>query len=177
MDFHPVTKQFWFTEHGRDWLGDELPHDELNVVTKTGENFGFPWCRQGDTPDPEYVKYRDCVSTTAPVLKLGPHVAPTGMHFYTSKMFHAEYKNNIFIARHGSWNRNTKHGYDVMRVVLDAKGKAVKYEPFLMGFVINDKGDPPMWGCPVDLLQLKDGSLLASEDYNGTIYRISYAKK
>jgi glucose/arabinose dehydrogenase len=177
MDWHPVTRQLWFTEHGRDWLGDDSPADELNVVSHKGEHFGFPYCHQGDTLDPEYGKNRSCSEFTPPVLKLGAHVAPLGMRFYTGKMFPAEYRNNIFIAFHGSWNRSTKQGYDVVRVALDAKGKPKGApQPFLEGFLMDAKGDPPMWGRPVDLLLLKDGSMLVSDDYNGIIYRVSYGK-
>ena len=176
FDWHPRTRQLWFTEHGRDWLGDEMPSDELNVVKHQGEHFGFPYCHQGDTLDPEYGKNRSCSEFTPPVLKLGAHVAPLGMRFYTGKMFPPEYKDNIFIARHGSWNRTTKQGYDVYRVVLDDKGKVVKSEPFLTGFLTDEKADPPMWGRPVDVLVMKDGSLLVSDDYNGIVYRVSYKK-
>jgi glucose/arabinose dehydrogenase len=176
FDWNPKTKQLWFTEHGRDWLGDDSPSDELNVVKRQGEHFGFPYCHQGDTLDPEYGKNRDCKQFTPPVLKLGAHVAPLGMRFYTGKMFPAEYSNSIFLARHGSWNRTTKQGYDVIRVVVDAKGKATS-EPFLTGFLTDERADPPMWGRPVDVLVMKDGALLVSDDYNGVIYRISYSKK
>ena len=176
FDWHPRTKQLWFTEHGRDWISDDSPEDELNVVKHQGEHFGFPYCHQGDTLDPEYGKNRSCSEFTPPVLKLGAHVAPLGMRFYTGKMFPAEYKNNIFMARHGSWNRTVKQGYDVYRVVLDDKGKVVKAEPFLTGFLVDDKADPPMWGRPVDVLVMKDGSMLVSDDYNGIVYRVSYKK-
>jgi len=177
FDWHPQTKQLWFTEHGRDWLGDDSPSDELNVAKAKGQHFGYPYCHQGDTLDPEFGKGRDCKAYTPPVLKLGAHVAPLGMRFYTGKMFPAEYRNNIFIARHGSWNRSTKQGYDIYRVVLNENGKVIKSEPFLTGFLTDEKADPPMWGRPVDVLQMKDGSLLFSDDYNGILYRISYAKK
>jgi glucose/arabinose dehydrogenase len=173
--FHPVTKHLWFTEHGRDWMGDDLPSDELNVATKRNQHFGFPYCHQGDTLDPIYGKNRSCADFTPPVIKLGAHVAPLGLRFYTGSMFPAEYKNNIFLAQHGSWNRTTKQGYNVIRVVVDGKGKA-KSEPFLEGFLTDEKADPPMWGRPVDLLVMKDGALLVSDDYNGIIYRISYKK-
>jgi glucose/arabinose dehydrogenase len=176
FDWHPVTKQLWFTNHGRDWMGDDKPSDELNVVSKQGENFGYPFCHQGDIPDPQYGKYASCDQFTPPALKLGAHVAPLGLHFYTGTQFPAEYKNSLFIARHGSWNRSTKQGYDVMRVTLDAKGKVTKYEPFLTGFLFDEKGDPPMWGRPVDLLVMPDGAMLVSDDYNGIIYRVSYKK-
>ena len=170
--FHPVTRHLWFTEHGRDWLGTDLPHDELNVATRKGQHFGFPYCHQGDTLDPVYGKNRSCDEFTKPVLKLGAHVAPLGIKFYTGKMFPAAYQNNAFMARHGSWNRDPKHGYDVLRVIIDAKGNA-RTEPFLTGFLVDEKGDPPMWGRPVDVLTLPDGSLLVSDDYNGIIYRVS----
>src|SRR5258708_2422122 len=176
FDWHPQTKQFGVTDNGRDWISDDMPADELNVVKHQGEHFGFPYCHQGDTLDPEYGKNRSCAQFTPPVLKLGAHVAPLGMRFYTGKMFPAEYKNNIFIARHGSWDRTVKQGYDVYRVALDAKGKVVKAEPFLSGFLVDEKGDPPMWGRPVDVLVMKDGSLLVSDDYNGILYRVSYKK-
>ena len=175
MAFHPKTKQLWFTEHARDWLGDDLPSDELNVVSKKGEHFGFPYCSQGDVLDPQYGKNRSCSEFTPPKLNLGAHVAPLGMRFYTGKMFPAAYTNNIFIAQHGSWNRTIKQGYNVVRVTVDAKGKA-KSEPFLEGFMTDEKADPPMWGRPVDVLQMPDGAMLVSDDYNGIIYRISYKK-
>jgi glucose/arabinose dehydrogenase len=175
FDWHPATKQLWFTEHGRDWMGTDLPDDELNVITRPGQHFGFPFCHQGDTPDPVFGKNRSCKEFTAPVLNLGAHVAPLGIRFYTGNMFPAGYKNTALMARHGSWNRDPKHGYDVLRVIIDAKGKA-RTEPFLTGFLENDKGDPPMWGRPVDVLQMRDGAVLVSDDYNGIIYRVSYKK-
>jgi glucose/arabinose dehydrogenase len=152
-----------------------MPADELNVVTKKGEHFGFPYCFQGDFLDPQYGKNRSCDDFTPPKLKLGAHVAPLGMRFYTGKMFPAAYTDNMLIAQHGSWNRTVKQGYNVVRVTVDAKGNA-KSEPFLEGFLTDDKADPPMWGRPVDVLQLRDGSVLVSDDYNGIIYRVSYRK-
>ncbi len=175
FDWHPKTKQLWFSVHARDWLSDDLPSDMLEVATKKDQHFGFPYCHQGDTLDPIYGKNRSCAEFTPPVLNLGAHVAPMGMRFYTGKMFPAAYKNNIFLAQHGSWNRNTKQGYNVIRVIVDAKGKA-KSEPFLEGFLTDPKGDPPMWGRPADVLVMRDGALLVSDDYNGIIYRISYKK-
>jgi glucose/arabinose dehydrogenase len=177
FDWHPQTKQLWFTNHGRDWVSDDMPNDTLHVVSRKGMNFGYPFCHQGDFLDPEFGKGRSCKEFDPPALKLGAHVAPLGMRFYTGKMFPAEYRNNIFIARHGSWNRSTKQGYDIYRVVLNENGKVIKSEPFLTGFLTDEKADPPMWGRPVDVLQMKDGSLLFSDDYNGILYRISYAKK
>jgi len=176
FDWDPKTKHLWFTEHGRDWLGDDMPSDELNVATRAGQHFGFPYCHQGDTLDPEYGKQRSCKQFTPPALKLGGHVAPLGMRFYRGKMFPAEYQGNIFMAQHGSWNRTTKQGYRVMRVVVQGT-KVVKSEPFLTGFLTDEKGDPPMWGRPVDVLVMKDGALLVSDDYNGILYRISSARK
>jgi glucose/arabinose dehydrogenase len=176
MDFHPVTKQLWFTNHARDWLSDDLPNDTLHRVSRKGMHFGYPFCHQGDTPDPDFGKNRSCKEFDAPALKLGAHIAPIGMRFYNGKMFPAQYQNNIFIAMRGSWNRTVKQGYNVMRVVLDESGKVTKYEPFLTGFLVNDKADPPMWGRPNDVLVMRDGSLLVSDDHNGIIYRISYAK-
>ena len=175
MAFHPVSKDLWFTEHGRDWLGTDLPNDELNVAKKKGQHFGFPFCHQGDTLDPVYGQNRTCDEFSPPVLKLGAHIAPVGMKFYTGQMFPAEYKNSMIIAQHGSWNRDPKQGYNLIRVNLDAKGNATKHA-FVDGFLENEKGDPPMWGRPVDVLQMKDGSILFSDDYNGIIYRVSYSK-
>ena len=175
MDFHPTTKALWFTEHGRDWMGTDLPNDELNVATKAGQHFGFPYCHQGDVLDPIYGGNRSCDQFTPPVANLGPHIAPMGLKFYTGSMFPAEYKNSMLIAQHGSWNRDPKIGYNVIRVNIDGNGKAVT-SPFVDGFLQNDRADPPMWGRPVDVLQLKDGSILFTDDYNGIIYRVSYAK-
>ena len=175
FDWHPKTKQLWFTNHARDWVSDELPNDTLHRVSRKNMNFGYPFCHQGDFLDPDFGKGRSCKEFDAPALKLGPHIAPLGMRFYTGKMFPAEYQNNIFIAMHGSWNRTTKQGYNVMRVVLDDKGNPTM-TPFLTGFLTDEKADPPMWGRPVDVLQMRDGAILVSDDYNGIIYRISYKK-
>ena len=175
MAFHPLTKQLWFTEHGRDWLGTDMPSDELNVVKKQGEHFGFPYCHQGDFLDPVYGQNRSCDEFTKPVDKLGAHIAPLGMKFYTGGMFPKSYRNSMLIAQHGSWNRDPKQGYNVIQVSVDAKGRVTK-TPFVEGFLENDRADPPMWGRPVDVLQLKDGSILFSDDYNGIIYRVSYSK-
>jgi len=176
FDWHPKTGKLWFTEHARDWLSDDSPHDELNVVTRKGQHFGYPFCHQGNLLDPVYGKGRDCKEFTPPALNLGAHVAPIGMRFYSGKMFPAEYQSNIFIAMRGSWNRTIKQGYNITRVTLDEKGKA-KMEPFLTGFLVDEKADPPMWGRPADVMVMRDGSLLVSDDHNGIIYRVSYAKK
>jgi len=150
-----------------------MPNDTLHRVTRDGMNFGYPYCHQGDFPDPEYGKNRSCKEFDPPTAKLGAHVAPLGMRFYTGKMFPAEYQDNIFIAMHGSWDRSVKQGYNVTRVTVDANGNA-KLVPFLEGFLTDAKADPPMWGRPVDVLVMRDGALLVSDDYNGVVYRISY---
>jgi glucose/arabinose dehydrogenase len=175
MDFRPGTHELWFTDNGRDWLGEDSPSDELDVAMKKGQHFGYPYCHQGDVPDPEFGQFRSCSEFVPPVYKLGSHVAPLGAHFYTGSMFPAEYRNNLFIAEHGSWNRTNKQGYRVVRAIIGPKS-SVKVEPFLEGFLVDPKADPPMWGRPVDLLVLHDGSMLVSDDYNGAIYRISYGK-
>ena len=178
FDWNPKTKELWFTNHARDWLGNDTPYDTLNRVAAKGgvPHFGYPFCHDGENLDPEYGKNRSCKEFTKPAQKLGAHIAPLGMRFYSGKMFPAEYQNNIFIAMHGSWNRETKQGYNVMRAVVDDSGKVTKYEPFVTGFMTDEKADPPMWGRPVDVLVMKDGSLLFSDDYNGIIYRVSYGK-
>ena len=175
FDWHPKTKELWFTNHGRDWMGEESPSDTLHRVAKRGVHFGYPFCHQGDTLDPEFGKNRSCSEFTPPTLKLGAHIAPIGMRFYTGKMFPAEYQNNIFIAMRGSWNRTIKQGFNVTRVSFDDQGKP-KMEPFLTGFLVDEKADPPMWGRPSDVLVMRDGSLLVSDDHNGIIYRVSYGK-
>jgi glucose/arabinose dehydrogenase len=171
LAFHPVTHELWFTDNGRDWLGDDSPSDELNRATRKGEHFGYPFCHQGDTLDPEYGKYRNCNEFVPPVAKLGPHVASLGLRFYTGKMFPAEYHNNILIAEHGSWNRTKKSGYNITRVQLGPKGEVVKTEVFLSGILQGDD----FWARINDLLVMPDGSLLISDDWNGAIYRITYA--
>jgi glucose/arabinose dehydrogenase len=179
MDFNPKTKELWFTNHARDWLSDDQPNDTLHRVAiknKIVPNYGYPFCHQGDVLDPEFGKNRSCAEFSKPVAKLGAHIAPLGIKFYTGKMFPAEYQGNMFIAMHGSWNRTTKQGYNVMRGTVGSNGK-VKLQPFVTGFLTDEKADPPMWGRPVDVLQMRDGSLLFSDDYNGILYRVSYAKK
>jgi glucose/arabinose dehydrogenase len=172
MDFHPGTKQLWFTNNGRDWVNDELPNDTLHHVSVKGQNFGFPFCHQGDLLDDEFGQGRSCSEFSKPDLKLGPHVAALGMRFYTGTQFPAEYRNNIFIAEHGSWNRTKKTGYNVSRVVLDAKGNIVKYEPFATGWLQGEQ----FWGRPADVQVAPDGSLLVSDDVAGAIFRIAYKK-
>ena len=170
MDFHPVTHQLWFTNNGRDWVSDDLPNDTLHVLKVKGENFGYPFCHQGDLLDPEYGKGRSCDEFSKPAALLGPHVAALGMRFYTGKMFPQEYANNIFIAEHGSWNRTVMSGYNVSRAVLDATGKVVKVEPFITGWQEGGK----FWGRPADVQVAPDGSLLVSDDVAGVIFRVAY---
>jgi glucose/arabinose dehydrogenase len=175
FDWDPRTKELWFTNHARDWVSDDMPNDTLHRAAKKGMDFGYPFCHQGDFLDPEFGKGRACSEFEAPAAKLGPHIAPMGLRFYTGTMFPAEYRNNIFIAMHGSWNRTTKQGYSVVRATVDGSGK-VELKPFLEGFLTDAKADPPMWGRPVDVLVMRDGALLVSDDYNGIVYRISYAR-
>jgi len=173
MDFQKGTKELWFTNNGRDWADENLPNDTLNRLAHKGMNFGYPFCHQGDFLDPEFGKGRSCDEFDKPEMKLGAHVAALGMRFYNGNMFPAEYKGNIFIAEHGSWNKTKKSGYQVVRVVLDAKNKPVKLEPFITGWLEGES----FWGRPVDLQVLKDGSMLVSDDETGAIFRVSYSKK
>jgi glucose/arabinose dehydrogenase len=173
FDWHPETKELWFTDNGRDMLGDDLPSDELNRVTATGQHFGYPYCHQGDTPDPDLAangQGRGCSAFTPPALKLGAHVASLGMRFYTGTQFPAAYRNSMIIAEHGSWNRSKKSGYRLVRAVIE--GNSVRQEVFAEGWLENERS----WGRPVDVEQMPDGSLLVSDDQAGVIYRISYAR-
>jgi glucose/arabinose dehydrogenase len=169
FDWDPAGNALWFTDNGRDWLGDELPNDELNRVAITGQHFGYPYCHQGDLADPEFGRARNCSEFTPPEAKLGPHVAALGMRFYTGTQFPAEYRGNIFVAEHGSWNRSKKSGYRVKRLIV-ADGKVVKQEVFAEGWLEGERA----WGRPVDIEVMPDGSLLVSDDQAGAIYRISY---
>ena len=173
FDWNPATKNLTFTDNGRDWVSEDIPNDELNVLTEPGkQHFGYPFCHQGTFTDPEYGWGRSCSEFTAPAGLLGPHSAALGMRYYTGSQFPAEYKNAIFIARHGSWNRTNKIGGDVVVAKLGPDGKVASMEPFLTGFLQDNK----YVGRPVDVLVARDGSLLVSDDYNGAIYRVSYAK-
>lgn len=169
FDFHPETKELWFTDNGRDWLGDNSPPDELNRVTKEGQHFGFPFCHGKNIVDPEFGKGKKCSDYQAPEVELPAHVAALGMRFYTGQGFPEKYKNGIFIAEHGSWNRSTPQGYRIEFVQLQGS-KVVGREVFADGWL---KGDSA-WGRPVDIEVLKDGSLLVSDDKAGVIYRIYY---
>ncbi|GEP56909.1 PQQ-dependent sugar dehydrogenase [Reyranella soli] len=168
----PRTGQLWFTDNGRDWVSDDLPNDELNRVSKIGEHFGYPYCHQGDLADPKYGADRKCSEFTPPVYKQGPHIAGLGMKFYTGDMFPPEYKNGIFIAQHGSWNRAKKLGYRVLFLSVDPDGKNPKEQVFAGTWLDDQK----ILGRPADVLQAPDGSLLVADDQAGAIYRISYQK-
>ena len=169
FDWHPETKELWFTDNGRDWMGDDAPPDELNHAPRAGLHFGYPYCHGNGIPDPEFGRRRPCAQTVAPAGILGPHVAALGMRFYTGAMFPAEYKNRIFIAEHGSWNRSKPIGYRVMtaRVV---NGRAADYKVFAEGWLDGRNA----WGRPVDVQVMPDGALLVSDDEAGAIYRITY---
>ena len=171
FDWHPKTKELWFGDNQRDWLTEDMPLDEVNHVTKTGENFGYPYCHSGMMVDPQFGWGKDCKSFVKPALLIGPHAAPLGMRFYTGKMFPKKYQNAIFLTRHGPWNKTQKYAADVVAIFIDDKGNA-KMEPFLTGLVENNQ----YLGRPADVLQLKDGSLLVSDDHNGAIYRVTYGK-
>ena len=175
FDWNPVTKDFWFTNNGRDWVSEDIPEDTLHRVaagTTTAPNFGFPYCHQGNFTDPEYGWGRSCNEFAKPAALMGAHTAVLGMRFYTGSMFPAEYKNAIFMARHGSWNRTTKLGGDIVVVKLNDDGSVKSTTPFMTGFLENNNYN----GRPVDVQQLPDGSLLVSDDWNGAIWRVSYAK-
>ncbi len=172
FDINPKNGELWFTNNGRDWFSEELPNDTLNRVGKPGkDHFGFPFCHQGNLPDPEFGWGKNCEEFTQPAALLGPHAGTLGMKFYTGKMFPAKYQGAMFIARHGPWNRTKKYA-DVMVAFKDGKG-GVKLEPFMTGFVENNT----YLGRPVDFLVLKDGSLLVSDDHAGAIYRVTYTGK
>jgi glucose/arabinose dehydrogenase len=173
FDWDPATKELWFTDNGRDMLGDDIPPDELNHAPRAGMHFGFPYCHGGDIPDPEFGKRRSCSEFTPPAQKLGAHVAALGMRFYTGSMFPPEYRNRIFIAQHGSWNRSKKSGYRVMQATVEG-GKVVGYSVFAEGFL--DAASDTAWGRPVDVQVMPDGALLVSDDYANAIYRIAYKR-
>lgn len=169
FDWHPKTKEMWFTDNGRDWMGDNLPPDELNRAPRKGMHFGFPYRHGANIADPKYGKKRSDKDFSPPVVELGPHVASLGMRFYTGTMFPEYYKNQIFIAEHGSWNRSKPIGYRLTLVRLD-NGKGAVYETFAQGWLVNRR----VAGRPVDILVMPDGALLVSDDHAGVIYRISY---
>lgn len=170
FDWHPDTGHLWFTDNGRDWMGDDRPPDELNRLTAPGQHFGYPYVHGRDLLDPEFGSGTDPSKFEAPVQLLGPHVAALGMTFYTGTQFPEDYRGHIFIAEHGSWNRSQKIGYRVSLVRLDQSRTPAAYEPFATGWLQGDEN----WGRPVDVLQSQEGVLLVSDDQTGTIYRIAY---
>jgi glucose/arabinose dehydrogenase len=172
FDWHPVTREMWFTDHGRDWMGDNAPEDELNRLSRDGQFFGFPYCHANGVADRDVRRDRACEGVTLPVTTTGPHAATMGIHFYTGTMFPPEYRNVAFVARKGSWNRTQKFGYDVVTVRADANGGNARITPFVTGFLDTQKD--AFWGRPVYFLQLPDGSLLLSDEQMGAIYRITY---
>ena len=175
FDWNPKNDELWFTDHGRDWLGDNGPEDELNRMDKVGNFYGFPYCHAKGIVDPDTAKGKKdaCKGVTLPVITTGPHSAGMGVKFYTGDMFPKEYKGTMFIARKGSWNRTKKFGYDVVNVRVSADGKSARLTPFLTGFV--DPKENTFWGRPAYIAQLQDGSLLVSDEQLGVIYRISYS--
>jgi glucose/arabinose dehydrogenase len=170
FDWHPVSKELYFTDNGRDWLSEDLPNDELNRITKAGQHFGSPYCLQGNIPDSEFGWGRSCSEFVPPAALMGPHAAALGMRFYNGTMFPAEYRGAILVARHGSWNRSNKFGGDIAVVKLNKDGTVKSVEPFITGFLVDNK----YIGRPVDVQPLKDGSLLISDDYDGAVYRVTY---
>lgn len=171
--WHPKDGSLWFTDNGRDMMGDDIPSCELNHATRDGMHFGYPYCHQGDLPDPEFGKKRNCDEFTAPAFKVGAHVAPLGLEFYTGSQFPAKYHSQIFVAEHGSWNRSKKSGYRLMMATLEGD-KVTSYTPFAEGWL--DVAEDDVWGRPVDVELLPDGSMLLSDDFANAIYRISYTK-
>jgi hypothetical protein len=172
FDWDPATKALWFTNNGRDNMGDDAPPDTLNVAPHPGPDFGYPYCHAGNIPDPEYGKKRRCSEFAPPAQALGAHVAALGMRFYTGRQFPEQYRDQVFIAEHGSWNRSSKVGYRVTIVRLDANRKPVSYEPFAQGWLQGQQA----WGRPADVEVAPDGSLLIADDTAGAIYRVRYGR-
>lgn len=170
----PRSGQLWFSENARDWLGDNIPSDKLNHLTRMGEDFGYPYCHQGDIPDPKFSMGHKCDEFTPPALDLGAHMGPLGMKFYTGNSFPAEYRNNIFLAEHGGWNERVHTGARIVRIQVDVSGKHITSEPFAWGWIQNNK----YWGRPTDVaISPMDGSMLVADDQAGAIYRIWYDGK
>ncbi len=174
FDWHPVTKELWFSNHGRDWMGDDTPNDTIWRLSRKGMSAGFPYCHEGKIADPDVKKANPCEGVDQPVALMGPHAATMGVMFYTGTMFPPEYRNVLFNARKGSWNRTQKIGYDVVTVRATADGKNAKVEPFMTGFM--DPATQNFWGRPAYMTQLPDGSVLVSDEQLGAIYRITYSR-
>ncbi|MBM3608682.1 MAG: sorbosone dehydrogenase family protein [Alphaproteobacteria bacterium] len=176
FDWHPQTKELWFTDNGRDWGGDNGFEDELNRIAKNreGANFGFPYCHANGQPDPDVKRPFACAGVIMPAALLGPHAGALGIKWYTGKMFPASYQNAAFVVRRGSWNRSQKFGYDVVIARPQPDGKA-KIEPFMTGLL--DRKANEFHGRPTYVLQMPDGALLVSDEQNGAVYRISYSRQ
>lgn len=173
--WHPQSKELWFTDNGRDMMGDDIPDCELNRATAKGQHFGYPYWHAGSVKDPEFGnKGKEASAYVAPAAKMGAHTAPLGMRFYQGNMFPSTYKNNVIIAKHGSWNRSRKSGYEVVLAKIDTNGKVTGQEVFVSGWLNPNTQD--VWGRPVDVQELPDGSLLISDDMANCIYRVTYAK-
>ena len=172
IDWHPITKKLYFSDNGRDWLGDDSPSCELNIVEKEGSFFGFPYKHAKDVLDPQFGELIPSVNREFidPIAELGAHVAPLGIEFYDGKQFPEEYHNNLFIALHGSWNRSKKSGYKIILIRLDENGNYLSQEDFISGWLI-DEND---WGRPVQPFVMSDGSMLISDDKYDVIYRVVY---
>ncbi|MFA3791790.1 sorbosone dehydrogenase family protein [Aliiglaciecola sp. SL4] len=172
FDWQPDSKELWFSDNGRDWMGDDIPPCEINRVTADNQHFGYPYIHGGDIIDPEFGSGKNPDDYTKPELKLGAHVAPLGVHFYQGKHFPATYNKSLFVAEHGSWNRSEKSGYRVMRANFDG-AEIGSYETFIEGFL---NSDDTVWGRPVAFLTLPDGSMLISDDFANVIYKVTYQK-
>lgn len=173
FDWHPESKELWFSDNGRDWMGDDIPPCEINRVAEAGQHFGYPYFHGGDIPDPEFAGDKKAKDYVYPALNLGAHVAPLGVHFYSANQFPETYKKRLFVAEHGSWNRSTKSGYRVMMATIE-NNKVTDYQPFIDGFL--NAEDDTAWGRPVAMLTLPDGSLLVSDDFANAIYKVTYKK-
>lgn len=169
FDFHPQTGELWFSDNGRDMMGDDIPPCEINRVSTVGAHFGYPYIHGDDVIDPEFGKGKKPSDYVKPALSLGAHVAPLGIHFYRGNQFPNQYKNQLFVAEHGSWNRSKKAGYKVMLATIK-DNKVVKYEDFISGFMANEQ----TYGRPVAFLAMPDGSLLISDDYAHQIYQVKW---
>lgn len=171
FDWNPTTGDLWFTDNGRDMMGDNFPPCELNKITADNQHFGYPYCHGGDIADPEFGDKRHCNDFVKPMYNFKAHTAPLGMHFYEGNMFPKAYQGDVFVAQHGSWNRSSKIGYRIMRMHIEGD-RVTKSEVFADGWLDDDSQD--ITGRPVDVIELKDGSLLISDDYAGIVYRVTY---
>jgi glucose/arabinose dehydrogenase len=172
LAFHPATGELWFSDNGRDLMGDDVPAEEINRVTTPGAHFGYPFVHAGDVPDPEFGAGRDPAQYVAPTVEIQAHSAALGLAFYTGDAFPSTYRHALFVAEHGSWNRTRKVGYQVS-VVRFEEGEP-RYAPFATGWLEQDGDEERVWGRPNDVLMAQDGSLFVSDDHAGAIYRIRF---